>query len=172
MYKKERAELGPITEPQPSTRPPQYSALSTIAMLARFYALLAFTTAALTVSASPFVMRDSPVTLPIARRVKETGIYNILAHDQARAKALISRAQGQGKKRDVYNVNVTNQAVTYIASVGIGCPPTYYDLLVDTGSSTTWVGAGPAYVQTNSSQDTGETVVRAPLLCYHDHFLM
>ena len=32
-------------------------------------------------------------------------------------------------------------------------------LIVDTGSSNTWVGADKSYVASSSSQDTGDTVV-------------
>ena len=32
-------------------------------------------------------------------------------------------------------------------------------LLIDTGSSNTWVGAGQPYVQTSTSQETDDTVV-------------
>ncbi|KAG0276487.1 hypothetical protein BGZ96_003258 [Linnemannia gamsii] len=50
-----------------------------------------------------------------------------------------------------------NQAISYIASVGIGSPPTNYNLIVDTGSSLTWIGANKAYVQTSTSQPTTNT---------------
>lgn len=33
-------------------------------------------------------------------------------------------------------------------------------LLVDTGSSNTWVGAATPYTETSTSQDTGDEVVR------------
>ncbi|KDQ62683.1 hypothetical protein JAAARDRAFT_121181 [Jaapia argillacea MUCL 33604] len=48
--------------------------------------------------------------------------------------------------------------VTYTASVGVGNPSTQYTLLIDTGSSNTWVGAGQAYTPTSSSQSTGDSV--------------
>lgn len=130
-------------------------------MLARLSALLAFTAAAVVVSANPIVIRDSPVTLPIARRFNTTGVPNILAADKARAKVLKVRSQAQRFKQSaVVPVPVTNQAVTYTVSLGVGTPPTQYDLIVDTGSSNTWIGAGKDYVKTNSSVDTGEEVVR------------
>lgn len=49
--------------------------------------------------------------------------------------------------------------VTYTTSVGVGSPPTQYTLLIDTGSSNTWVGAGKAYVKTSTSKSTGQKVV-------------
>ncbi|RDX52328.1 acid protease [Lentinus brumalis] len=133
-------------------------------MLARLSLLLALTTAAITVAAKPIVIRDSPITLPIARRFNLTGVPSILKQDQARAKVLKARSQGQGKgaspkKAAVFPVDATNQAVDYTVSVGVGTPPTFFNLIVDTGSSNTWVGAGEAYVETSSSVDTGDEVL-------------
>ncbi|EMD39767.1 hypothetical protein CERSUDRAFT_71628 [Gelatoporia subvermispora B] len=55
-------------------------------------------------------------------------------------------------------VDVTDAGVTYTASVGVGSPATQYTLLIDTGSSNTWVGADQQYVQTSTSQSTGKSV--------------
>jgi len=55
-------------------------------------------------------------------------------------------------------VDVTDAGVTYTTSVGVGSPPTDYTLLIDTGSSNTWVGAGKKYVKTSTSQSTGNKV--------------
>lgn len=138
-------------------------------MLARLSALLAFTAAAVTVAAKPIVVRDSPVSLPIARRFNLTGVPSILKQDQARAKALKGRSQSSKakgpslKQAAIFNVDATNQAVDYVVSVGVGTPPTFYDLLIDTGSSNTWVGAGQQYVQTSSSVDTGDLFVSVTL---------
>ncbi|KZT08682.1 acid protease [Laetiporus sulphureus 93-53] len=45
-----------------------------------------------------------------------------------------------------------------IVQVGVGSPATYYSLIVDTGSSNTWVGADKAYVKTSTSENTGDSV--------------
>jgi cathepsin E len=86
----------------------------------------------------------------------------LVKHDLARAKALRSRghaAAGEEFHEDaVVNEPLTNEAVTYIASVGVGSPATFYDLIVDTGSSNTWVGAGKAYVRTSTSVQTRDSV--------------
>ena len=50
-------------------------------MASRFLALLGLTTVAVTVAATPIVIRNSPVTLPIARRVNTTGVPSILKQD-------------------------------------------------------------------------------------------
>lgn len=56
--------------------------------------------------------------------------------------------------------NISVPAVTYTASVGVGSPVTDYTLLIDTGSSNTWVGADKKYNRTSTSKSTGKSVVR------------
>ncbi|KAJ7849363.1 family A1 protease [Mycena olivaceomarginata] len=60
--------------------------------------------------------------------------------------------------RDVISETVVNRAVNYIATVGVGSPATSYDLLIDTGSSNTWIGAGKNYVVTSTSTQTSSRV--------------
>jgi hypothetical protein len=55
-------------------------------------------------------------------------------------------------------IDVTDAAVTYTASVGVGSPATDYTLLIDTGSSNTWVGALTKYKKTSTSKNTGKSV--------------
>jgi hypothetical protein len=55
-------------------------------------------------------------------------------------------------------IDVTDAAVTYTASVGVGSPATDYTLLIDTGSSNTWVGAHTKYKKTSTSKKTGKSV--------------
>ena len=79
----------------------------------------------LSVAGSPVLVNSSPVTLPFSRLVNLTSIHDLVRHDQARAKALIARAVakvlgGPGH----HNEPIENQAVTYVASVGVGSPPT------------------------------------------------
>ncbi|KAF9473456.1 aspartic protease [Pholiota conissans] len=106
------------------------------------------------------VVKRSPVTLPISRRVNLTSIHNLVRHDQNRAAALKLKASSRSRigSRAVVNEPVDNQAVTYIASVGVGSPPTTFDLLVDTGSSNTWVGATQPFVKTSTSVQTPNQV--------------
>ncbi|TFK41838.1 aspartic protease [Crucibulum laeve] len=116
---------------------------------------------ALTVAANPVLLPRSSVTLPLSRRVNVTSVHNLVRHDVTRAKALKARglAKANGFSVDaVINEQVDNQAVTYVASVGVGSPATTYSLLIDTGSSNTWVGAGKAYVRTSTSVQTSNRV--------------
>jgi len=79
----------------------------------------------LSVAASPVLVNRSPVTLPLSRRVNLTSIHNLVRNDQARAKALIAGAVAKATGRHaLYNEPIENRAVTYIASVEVGSPPT------------------------------------------------
>lgn len=93
-------------------------------------ALLTTVLLALSASATPLVtIRDSPISLPFARKTNFTGSVNLLKADQARAKALRARAEAKASGLAlnvdaVINEPVDNQAVTYVASVNVGNPPT------------------------------------------------
>jgi len=122
------------------------------------------------VFAKPVVkIRENSITVPIAVRINSIGGKNFVDSERARAQQLMAvgheraaarqaRADGGTAKREVINAPITNKAVDYIASVGVGSPPTQYDLVVDTGSSNTWVGAGKTYVRTSTSTSTGNSV--------------
>ncbi|KAF7977774.1 hypothetical protein HWV62_2659 [Athelia sp. TMB] len=56
------------------------------------------------------------------------------------------------------SVDATDSGVTYTLSVGVGEPATQYTLLIDTGSSNTWVGASTKYTPTSTSKSTGDKV--------------
>ncbi|KXN88844.1 Polyporopepsin [Leucoagaricus sp. SymC.cos] len=128
-------------------------------------ALLTTLLLALSVVANPIVqVRDSRITLPLSRRVNVTSAHNLLQHDVNRVKAMKARAKAvlggelTFEEAAIVNQQVDNQAVTYIASVGVGSPATTYQLIVDTGSSNTWVGAGRTYVRTSTSTQTSNRV--------------
>jgi cathepsin E len=133
---------------------------------------------ALSVAANPVQLDRPLVTLPISRRLNLTSVHNLVRHDQARAKALKLRGSNvAGNSRAVVNEAIDNQAVTYVATVSVGSPATTCELafvdfpkpfadtslidslLIDTGSSNTWVGAGKAYVKTSTSVQTANRVV-------------
>ncbi|KAL5492367.1 hypothetical protein ACEPAI_3814 [Sanghuangporus weigelae] len=126
---------------------------------------------ALTVAGSPLTIRDDGPsgTLPFSLNLNLNGT-TLPELDRARAALFLAR----GKEMDsvdpqdanatlpfdvnkrASNVAVTNTAVTYTASVNIGSPGTSYTLLIDTGSSNTWVGAQKAYSKTGSSKSAGQ----------------
>ncbi|KAJ3490046.1 hypothetical protein NLI96_g1724 [Meripilus lineatus] len=117
--------------------------------------------ASLRVLASPIVVRDSPITLPVARRVNATGAANLVKMEQARARALSNRstaAKFHTNELPSYSIPATNQFVEYVVTVGVGSPPTDYLLVVDTGSSNTWIGNGKKYIKTATAIDTKQSL--------------
>ncbi|KAG2355984.1 aspartic peptidase domain-containing protein [Suillus spraguei] len=90
---------------------------------------------------------SSIATLKLAVRINSYGIENIVVADRARIQALRAGSSS--------SVNATNAVVTYTADIGVGSPATYYTLLLDTGSSNTWIGAIKPYELTKTSRDTG-----------------
>jgi hypothetical protein len=130
------------------------------------------------VEAIPSVRSSNGINLPLAKKLNLAG-STIIERDQARAKALKSNASNKSilSKRQT-NEPVDNVAVVYSASVDIGSPSTtcefifpsilsvYYllrnadNLLIDTGSSNTWVGADTKFTSTSTTTKTDDSVVR------------
>ncbi|KAG7088153.1 hypothetical protein E1B28_012174 [Marasmius oreades] len=103
---------------------------------------------------------------------------DVVNRDRARAQKLQSGMQPHGplafhelRKKPAHHVgapatedhnntsvDVTDSAVTYVMPVAIGNPATTFSLLIDTGSSNTWVGAHKGYTPTSTSQTQGNEV--------------
>ncbi|KIK55675.1 hypothetical protein GYMLUDRAFT_263999 [Collybiopsis luxurians FD-317 M1] len=117
---------------------------------------------ALGVATGPVVVVDrSPIlSLPLKRINNFTSGHDILIHDLARVQSFKDRAKaratGQPVKRQ--SVPISNQVVSYIASVGIGADDSQFQLIVDTGSSNTWVGANKPFTPSPTSTNTGDLV--------------
>ncbi|KAG0699371.1 acid protease [Suillus ampliporus] len=109
------------------------------------------------VDASPLHRDAGKATLSFAARVNARGAVNVAAADRARAQAM-RQAVSKDKRAGRSSFSITNAVVTYTAQVGIGSPATEYTLLIDTGSSNTWIGANASYNPTSTSVDTGNTV--------------
>lgn len=125
-----------------------------------FISLLSLAAAAVYVSSNPIInVRNSDVALPIAARLNFTG-NRIPDIDRARAAQHIANSKaraGAVQKRQV-SFPVTNVATTYVANVGVGTPPSNFTLLIDTGSSNTWVGATKRFTVTSSTHETLEPI--------------
>ncbi|KLO10453.1 acid protease [Schizopora paradoxa] len=124
--------------------------------------LISILSLALAASAGPIVVRDNLIRIPLTKKINLTEPAQLVKQDQARASFLRSlgglAAGSLERERAVHSVAVQNQATSYVADVEIGTPPTSYSLLIDTGSSNTWVGAGKAYKHTSSTQKTHNKV--------------
>jgi pepsin A len=157
--------------------------------LSSLLALPALAFLSLSANALPHARKaSSPASLKLAVRVNSYGIKNIAAADRARFRTL----QAGGSS----SINATNAGTIYTADIGVGSPATSCQLLVllqflhlmhyqfhtdtlllDTGSSNTWIGANKAYQKTATSQDTGGQFVSIrfhvahtfvkPFLVYH-----
>ncbi|KAI5119244.1 hypothetical protein M0805_008795 [Coniferiporia weirii] len=127
----------------------------------RASSLFATVLLALSISATPLVqVREQSATLPFSLKINATG-STLPQIDRARAAHLITKGNslaGRSLDRRTASFDVTNAAVTYLADVGVGSPATTYSLLIDTGSSNTWVGADKTYVKTSTSKSTGKSV--------------
>ncbi|KAF8902214.1 aspartic protease [Gymnopilus junonius] len=121
------------------------------------------TSLAISVVADPVLVNRSPIRLPLSRRHNFTSVHNLVRHDQNRAKSLrlAGTAEAAGlllERTSPVNSQVDNQAVAYVASVGIGSPAATYELLVDTGSSLLCVGENQVYKRTVTSTATSTVV--------------
>jgi len=63
-------------------------------------------------------------------------------------------AEAQGELK----VEFEDKFVCGVVDVGVGSPPTYYTLVLDTGTANTWVGANKAYIRTSASEETSDSV--------------
>ncbi|KIY53037.1 aspartic protease [Fistulina hepatica ATCC 64428] len=113
------------------------------------------------VSATPVLVPRTTYNMALTKHLNATGFANMVAVGRARAKAFRDgtygvRSRANDKRDD--NEDATNDVVTYTASVGVGADDEQYDLIIDTGSSNTWVGADKTYTETSTSSDTGEQV--------------
>lgn len=143
--------------------------------------LLTFVALALSVAANPVIVDRSPVlSIPITRLQNLTSGHNVIASGLARAQnfreRITARDLGEFRKMKRQAEPVINEAVSYIASVGVGADNTQCkhlllvalslplftseldQLIVDTGSSNTWVGADEKFTSTSTSKDTGDRV--------------
>ncbi|KAG2067516.1 acid protease [Suillus decipiens] len=111
----------------------------------------------LSITGSPIEIRNSPITLPIAGRLNfSNDTVNLLHYDKARAAALRNPSTRGHARR---TTPALHRDVIYTTAVAIGSPPTTYNLLVDTGSSNTWLAASTKYVVTETSVNTHQPVV-------------
>ncbi|TFK51248.1 aspartic proteinase [Heliocybe sulcata] len=126
----------------------------------RFTALLSLLVLAISTSATPIVVDTPKISLGFATKFNHTGgAVKIVEADRARIAHLKSLAHSNStEKRASYSFSITNAAVTYTTSVGVGSPATNYNLLIDTGSSNTWLGADQSYRRTSTGSSTGRSV--------------
>ncbi|KAG2365274.1 aspartic peptidase domain-containing protein [Suillus spraguei] len=112
---------------------------------------------ALSITGSPVEVRNSPIILPLTRRLNfSDGTINLVQHDKARV-ATFRDYNMHGRRAE--SICMTYSQGRYIIALNVGSPPTTYNLVVDTGSGVTWIGARTPYGETgvNTGQGVKET---------------
>ncbi|KAG2355239.1 family A1 protease [Suillus spraguei] len=108
---------------------------------------------ALSVTGSPVEVRNSTITLPMTRRLAFSNVTDLLRHDEALIAALTEYSTHD--RRDY--VHLTSFHFGSTVTVGIGNPTRIYNLIVDSASAITWIGAGTSYVS-SAGINTGTPV--------------
>ncbi|KAG9312008.1 acid protease [Chiua virens] len=100
-------------------------------------------------------------TVHFSRKINTPGTHTFAEMDRVRLQAL--KRIVQLGKRDGSSVSIANGATLSTISVGVGEPASTFNLVVDTASSDTWVGArsNNPYKVTSTSKDTGNSVSAA-----------
>ena len=147
--------------------------------------LVPFVLLATRVVAGPTVVRDSLTSLPLSRHINRNGRLDLI--QKYREKSRNSVKDGQRRSSSTPDLTVDDTGFLYVTGVGVGDPlaPTYCEfcqlppgillympnldnLILDTASANTWLGAYQPYNTTPSSVKTGDKVVsivsRADLL--------
>ncbi|KAG9312009.1 acid protease [Chiua virens] len=108
------------------------------------------------VDAIPVSRGNGKGTLSFATKLNDLGTFTLSEKDRNRAQAM--KQVDQLSKRQ-WSTSVVNSGVAYTANVGVGEPASNFSLLIDTGSSNTFLGVGSTkYAPTKASEDTGHSV--------------
>jgi len=98
--------------------------------------------------AASAVPRNSFVTVPIVKRSVKVSAKDFVTREKARISSFSSAAVGEQP--------IINGLVSYYAPTIVGTQT--FELIVDTGSSNTWVGADTKYVKSTTGTSTGKSV--------------
>ncbi|KAG2352435.1 aspartic proteinase [Suillus spraguei] len=108
---------------------------------------------ALSITGSPVEVRDSPIILPLTRRLNSSnGTINLVQHDKA---CVATFRDYNMHGRCAESIPMTYSWGRYIVALNVGSPPTTYKLAVDCGSAVTWIGTGTPYGETGFNTRRG-----------------
>jgi hypothetical protein len=147
-------------------------------LLARLAPLVVLATGHLT---DPSHARASLLKVPISKRIDFNGMSDFTKRDREHLRNLVKRGGHRRRSSTVNKITdiaLNNTGGIYVANFSVGDPPTSCEfcqllshmvrvsyilaqdqLLVDSGSAITWVGANKHYVETKSSVKTKNSVV-------------
>jgi cathepsin E len=138
-------------------------------------AIAHFVVLAMGVAAGRNGPRNSLISVSITKNITFAGNSSPLLRDQKRWRHLV-KGDKQSTSEDSADLPLIDTAVIYSANVGVGVPATYCEscrfpprilsytlsldnLIIDTGSSNTWLGANKPYKRTKASVKTSELMV-------------
>jgi cathepsin E len=87
--------------------------------------LIPFFVLAITVAAHPAVIRDSLISLPIARHFNGSRTLDLVRTDRERAKSFVECCDNTFSSESGVDISATFNISIYTTSVGVGDPPTY-----------------------------------------------
>ncbi|KAG2363356.1 aspartic peptidase domain-containing protein, partial [Suillus spraguei] len=100
------------------------------------------------------LLASSIMGSPLKRLKFSNGTINLSQHDKARMAAF---SDYNTRRQYIDIIPASNVYYGYDIAVNVGSPPTTYNLVIDTGSSITWL-RNSAYMQTVTSVNTGHRV--------------
>ncbi|KAG2355852.1 aspartic proteinase [Suillus spraguei] len=108
---------------------------------------------ALSITGSPVEVHNSPIILPLTRKLNSSnGTMNLVQHDKA---CVVTFRDYNMHGRRAESIPMTYSRGRYIVALNVGSPPTTYKLVVDCGSTVTWIGAGTPYGETGCNTGRG-----------------
>ncbi|KAJ7742594.1 aspartic peptidase domain-containing protein [Mycena metata] len=113
----------------------------------------AFIVAVIGMASALSVDQRAPTKGSVKKLSTVTSSKNIVARDNAR---LNHFKKSPVEELDTGSASVTNEIFSYIAEVTVGSQT--FDLIVDTGSSNTWVGADTKFSAGSTGKSTGDSV--------------
>ncbi|KAJ7023467.1 aspartic peptidase domain-containing protein [Mycena alexandri] len=98
--------------------------------------------------------KRAPIKASVKKISSVTDSKNIVAHDKARLNHYFKKSPVE--ELATGSAPVTNEVFSYIAETQVGSQT--FDLIVDTGSSNTWVGATTKFTAGSTGKSTGDSV--------------
>lgn len=117
---------------------------------------------ALAASATPVTVKASPFSVSLSQQSSpDLNAKQLLQQDHLRVRAMLAHLGSDGGGDVVasdYSVPTQDyKGLWTVARVNIGQPSTQYDLMVDTASAFTWIGANKNYSRNDNTVGTPET---------------